>query len=145
MNANRPSSGDSEPPKLRRLGQNAVIIQPMEMKSNQNLCPCVAQHSVRSQFKRRRTPNSPLGGQILACSLITVAVVLAELDAKAFLRVCNPLHRGHRHLEFMIARSARADRRDRPQPFEHSKSGLFHVFAVGPKFSSTRSWIVTHP
>jgi hypothetical protein len=52
--------------------------------------------------------------------------MFAKLDAKIFLRIGNPLHRGHGNFELAIADSTGADCRDGAEPFEHSKSALFH-------------------
>jgi hypothetical protein len=60
--------------------------------------------------------------------VLPVALVLDKLEAKTFLRICNPLHRSHGDLELAIANSARANCGNCPKPFEHSKSALFHVF-----------------
>jgi hypothetical protein len=49
------------------------------------------------------------------------------------------------NLELTITRSAGANCRDCSKPFDDSKSALFHAYAVGATFSSTQSWIVTHP
>jgi hypothetical protein len=65
-----------------------------------------------------------------------LALVLGKLDAKTFLRVCNPLHRRRGNLEFTITRSASANCRDCSKPFEHSKSALFHVFRTNSRYST---------
>ena len=65
------------------------------------------------------------GGYLI--SVLTVAMVLGELDAKTLLRVRNPLHRSHGNLELTIANSAGADSRDCPEPLHHSMSALFHA------------------
>jgi hypothetical protein len=54
--------------------------------------------------------------------------VLGKLDAKTFLRIGNPLHRGHWDFELTIANGTGADSRDGAEPLDHSKSALFHVF-----------------
>ena len=53
--------------------------------------------------------------------------MLGKRDARTFLRISNPFHRCHGNLELAIARSAGANCRDGPEPFEHSKSALFHM------------------
>ena len=62
--------------------------------------------------------------------------MLGKLDAKTFLRIGDPLHRSHGNSEFTIAKSAGANCRDCPKPFEHPKSALFHVFLNGTACST---------
>ena len=61
-------------------------------------------------------------------SIFSLTLVLGKLKFEAFLRIGNPLHRGHWNLELTIANGAGADSRDSSKPFEHAKSALFHVF-----------------
>ena len=63
------------------------------------------------------------GGYLI--SVLTVAMVLGELDAKTLLRVRNPLHRSHGNLELTIA-TAGADSA-MAEPLHHSMSALFHA------------------
>jgi len=59
--------------------------------------------------------------------------VLIELKFERLLRIRNLLQGGHGDLELTIAKSADRDSGCGSEPFEHSKSSLFHAWSFSQR------------
>jgi hypothetical protein len=78
-------------------------------------------HSTRPPLGRAKSPKGSPERVLEAQRLISsrrFAIVFGELDPETLLRVGDPLHGGHGHLELPIAKSADSDSGDRAHPFD---------------------------